>query len=81
MRQAAVLPVQVEKIPDLEPTSKEWAEWCREREFTPLASARRAWHEATGYLGISTHLVYYEGTLLTAAHRDELKQHGVGIVR
>ena len=72
-KRPALLSVQVERIPDIEPSSKEWVAWCDARDFHPLASSRRAWiARLNTYLRSADYLVYSDGGLIDAVMESEI---------
>ena len=73
-----LLPVQLERIPKLDSGSPEWAAWCKQRGFDPLASGRRAWcNDIRTYLRGAEYLVYSDGGLVDAVDGSEviLRRH------
>ena len=69
---SALLLVQVERVPNLSPHSKEWAEWCAERGFLQRSDGSAYWPERSTNVKPGDYLVYDDGELDRVADEADL---------
>ena len=75
-RETRVLRVQCEPIPEMDPASSEWRDWCDGHGMDALnCRSRRAWcGDLSTYLRSSTWVVWHQGSMIALLSDPEFAE-------